>query len=219
MQNFPRKQIKKVLFIFSFIALAGCAHWKKIVRPHSFIRTSKGTELRQESFAQEPARISSNQSSAIVSLPKGSLIRDVQASPTSPAYTEISLAEKTDLKLSRDLENVSGAKTFAPEVGPSPVELAKGKGVELSYWLSGGLLLLCGGLAYTTHFKAAIVAGICAVLAPVLALFVSSSWGVCIAAIGLLISVTLYFSWYMMHKHPEIIATVKQEVEAKILSK
>lgn len=173
----------------------------KRLQPRSIIATKTGTNLEQVGEVQEPAKIVENKKNLNFVAPKGSVLEVFEASETLPAKISLVLSDKTPIELMQNFSSISAAKTFAPEAPPSEIEIAKGKGVLLSYYLAGGLLLLCAGLAYTGHFKASIVAGITAIIIPITAQVISSSIGLILGCVGLIISATLYFAWYMVKKN------------------
>lgn len=194
-----RATLLTVGFLFTF-ALGACRNPETATTAKAKVETQLGTKIEQSGSVEVPAQAASGSAGTSIPLPSGSKVTIFEPSETSPRRIEVILTAPSVLESKSLWEKVSLPKTFLPPAAPSALEQANADGVTLSYYLAGGLLLLTLGLAYTTHYKAAIVAGIGAVAAPIFARFVSEISALGIVAISLTGAVALYAAWYLLRR-------------------
>lgn len=157
-----------------------------------------GTTLSQAGSVEVPASVLTARSVAIIPLPKGSSIAVVLPSEKVEGKISVILTEPSSLSIDTHSEKAVMPQNFRPPAPISAIEQSTADGVKLFYWLSGGLILLTIGLAYTEHFKAAICSGIGAVLTPIFGRFVSEISGYTIALTATVAATVLYLAWHFV---------------------
>lgn len=165
-------------------ALSGCGG------PRSKIRTPRGAEISQKGETQAPARVNTTETRTETTLPAGS---SVTIEPSGAVRVDVTAAAPLAAVVSR--EEATGPQSFAP---PSPAELAKGWNAKLWGAAGLGLALLALVLALRSHFKAAAVAGVGAVLVPIVGHFVNSTAGMIAAGIFAAVAISLFVAWHLM---------------------
>lgn len=177
-----------------------------------------GAKVVQSGSVQSPAVVAVAQATAEIALPKDSVVTIVLPTQTTPGNISVAIRSVSSLKLNTNFESVSMPRNFAPPEPPSPASLARASGQKLFYWIAGGLVLLTLGLAYTEHFKAAIISGIGAVATPILGNFVSETSSLVVGLIATVGAGTLYAAWYLLKgKTLPVISQIETSVE-KVVS-
>ena len=184
-------------FIVASLAsgFVGCASIKK-----SFVGSGP-VRLEQSGEALVPASASERLSELHLPVPKGSEISvEPRAPDESASAVRIKLADDSSVKISTRENFATGARSFAPPPPPSPLELAKGSGVKVFYFLAAFLALAAIGLAYVGHGKAAMFAGLGAVGIPAAIEFFSSGVALAIGTGAVCVAGALFAAWHLMRK-------------------
>jgi len=207
--------VKFLIIVFSFF-FVGCSSLRSVFiakPPRTNITTPSGANLQQTGSAEIPAKISNSANTLTIPLPKQSGIAVFAPTDSTAGRVEIIVSDATTATLVSTSETAVAPKAYAPPSPPSPAEIARGDGLRMFYYIAAGLVLAACVLVYLGHGKAALIAGIGAVIVPTLANFLSSEWAVRALIACACLASALCFAWYLIaRKNPEIVAKVDSEI-------
>ncbi len=201
------------ILLLVLVFVSGCHAWT--IPARTAITTPSGAHLEQSGAAAVPATVSSAKDTLTLPLPANSAVAITAATATSPARVDVSLTAPTVAQITSTREQATAPKSFTPPAPPSPSEIAKGKGIQLFYYIGGALAVAAVAMLYLEHAKAALVAGIGAVAVPGLAVLLSSEWAVRALVACVALSGGLVAAWYFIKsKHPAAAAAMSGDITA-----
>lgn len=179
-----------VAFFLSFgVVFAGCSTVPEN-KPPAFHASGPSGNFEQTGNAVTPARADTGRADAVLAIPKGSTVE------TRPdGSSRVTVSRDT----TANLVTVSGSWTGpTAEKAPSPVELARGKGVLYFYAAAVLCALAAVFMGWRQHYKAAALFAAAAVLMPIVANAVSSTAGIIVGAVFGAGGIALFAAWHFM---------------------
>jgi hypothetical protein len=189
-----------LIWFFVLVLITGCGlpTWRgKAKAATAKIETAAGAKFEQTGDAAAPAVVSNTRRTIEIPVAPGSEI--IVRAPT-PALASDPLPSVT---VTESAEVITGPASFSPPAPPTAREQANADAILRSYYFAGGLTLLAALLLWRGHGKAAGIAFLAAVAAPLLANFIGSEWGLRISIAGLCISGALFAAWHFMRDRQE----------------
>jgi len=179
------------------LLLAGCipGGFKPPAAPSFVVTpTPAGPNITQTGAAAVPAQVNTARTETLIPLPPGARIT-IETSPEQTGAPAITITETR--------QQVTAPTAYAPPAPPTAREQANAAAVTRSYYFAGGLALLAGLLAWRGHLKAAGIAVLGAIGAPLATNFISSEWGQRVAIGAVCIAGAFFAAWHFMRdKNP-----------------
>ncbi|MFT3870477.1 MAG: hypothetical protein QM715_18665 [Nibricoccus sp.] len=192
--------MKPAIFILIVSCLAGCVFEAQTA---SRVDRNGKPKVTQNGPAENPGRASVEKTVVTVPIPAGSKISQTPA-PSVPAATgkpdmaagiTIQTSAPTEMRIETTRESVEGATTPKPSPPPSPVEVARGKGVRLFYWIAGGFAIASVVSAVRKYLWAAVCFGAAALVTVLGVNVVSEEWVIRAAGVLAVAGVVFVAAW------------------------
>ena len=205
----------QLLAIALICALAGCVR-APVTR--AGVDAKGSPTITQTGEAKTPASAKVSTSKTTLQVPAGSVVtvpgalqpglsRDAsvvgnvgRVTPADPPAWSVTLSKPSALVVETRSEAVEGAETPTPPLPPSPVEIARGKGVRWFYFAgvaSGVAALVCFWRKYPLAGLKCVAA---AIAFPLVGNLVSEKWAVAVGGCLLIAAGSVVLAWKIIQK-------------------